>query len=167
MPSDVSARDSVAHQAEQVERDAQALLAVFLQALSGVEGRVSAAQLRALAVLRERGPLNLGDLAAALGVRPSSATRLCDRLTAGGLLLREVAPHSRREVVLSLSRPGRDLLVELEQYRRDRIRSALAGLDDEERQALVTGLAAFAAADAGRAAGPPGPEGALPRPGLT
>lgn len=145
MQSDPSDPSPV-QQARQVERDAQPLMAVFLQALSGVEGRVSPAQLRVLTVLRDRGPLNLGDLAAALGVRPSSATRLCDRLAAAGLLLREVAPHSRREIVLSLSRPGRDLLAELEHCRGDRIRAVLEQMGEGERAALVAGLAAFARA---------------------
>lgn len=134
--------------AARVERDAQALLAVFLQALSGVEGRVSPAQLRVLALLRARGPSNLGELAEGLGVGPSSATRLCDRLAAAGLLLREVAPHSRREIVLSLSRPGRDLLSELEDCRRAQIAAVLSVLSAPDREALVRGLSAFASAAA-------------------
>lgn len=162
MQSDASRPAGARAQAAQVERDAQALLAVYLQALSGVEGRVSPAQLRVLALLRDRGPRNLGELADGLGVRPSSATRLCDRLTAAGLLLREVAPHSRREIVLSLSRPGRDLLAELEDCRREQIASVLTVLSAADREALSCGLSAFAAAAAAAASpderSPTGPE---------
>ncbi len=146
MQSDASGPAAAWAQAAQVERDAQALLAVFLQAMSGVEGRVSPAQLRVLALLRDCGPSNLGELADGLGVRPSSATRLCDRLAAAGLLLRQVAPHSRREVVLSLSRPGRDLLAELEDCRREQIAAVLTGLPAADRDALIRGLSAFAVA---------------------
>lgn len=151
MQSDASRCPGGRTQADQVERDAQALLAVYLRALSGVEGRVSPAQLRVLTLLRDHGPRNLGELADGLGVRPSSATRLCDRLTAAGLLLREVAPHSRREVVLSLSRPGRDLLAELEDCRREQIAAVLTVLSPADREGLLRGLAAFAAATAGAA----------------
>lgn len=148
MQSDPSGSPGARVAAAQVERDAQALLSVFLQALSGVEGRVSPAQLRVLGLLRDGGPSNLGELAEALGVRPSSATRLCDRLAAAGLLLREVAPHSRREIVLSLSRPGRALLAELEDTRQEQIAAVLSVLSEPDREALIRGLSAFAAAAA-------------------
>ncbi len=143
---DALAPGDVAGEAIAVERDVQALLAVFLGALPGVEDRISAPQLRALSLLRDRGPVNLGDLADGLGVRPSSATRLCDRLAAAGLLIRKVAPHSRREIVLSLSRPGRELLGELEQHRREQIAAVLGTLATPDRAALLAGLAAYARA---------------------
>lgn len=148
MQSDAPQPETVEQQARQVEHDGQALLAVFLQSVSSVEGRVSPAQLRALGLLRDRGPLNLGDLADGLGVRPSSATRLCDRLSAAGLLVRQVAPHSRREVVLSLNRAGTDLLVELERRRQEEVAGLLAAMPRAERACLVSGLAAFARAGA-------------------
>lgn len=159
MQSDPSRSPGVGAQAAEVERDAQVLLSVFLHALSGVEGRASAAQLRVLALLRDRGPSNLGELADRLGVRPSSATRLCDRLAAAGLLLREVSPHSRREIVLSLSRRGRDLLTELEDCRREQIAAVLTVLSELDREALMRGLSAFAAAatPAAAADGPSSP----------
>lgn len=155
MQSDASAAGAVERQARQVEHDAQALLALFLESTGGVEGRVPPAQLRALGLLRDLGPLNLGDLADGLGVRPSSATRLCDRLSAAGLLLRQVAPHSRREVLLSLNRAGLDLLVELETSRRAQIAALLAVMTDADRDCLVNGLRAFATASRHRRREPP------------
>lgn len=140
---DASTTQALRREAGSVERDAHALLAVFLQDQAGVEDRVSAPQLRALTLLRDRGQVNLGELADGLGVRPSSATRLCDRLAAAGLLIRKVAPHSRREIVLALSRHGRDLLAELEEHRREQIGAVLTTLTPADRAALLTGLAAY------------------------
>ena len=63
----------------------RALVGVAARSLAGVEEQVTLVQYRAL-VLLDAGPQNVGTLAKALGIHPSTATRLCDRLTTKGLV---------------------------------------------------------------------------------
>jgi DNA-binding MarR family transcriptional regulator len=67
---------------------------------------VTLQQLRALAVLHESGPRNATSLASALGIAPSTMTRLADRLVRTGLVRRATDQADRRAVVLSTTRRG-------------------------------------------------------------
>src|ERR1700749_5224155 len=58
----------------------RALVAVAARSLANVAEDVTLAQYRVLIVLAARGPQRLADLATALGVDRSTATRMCDRL---------------------------------------------------------------------------------------
>src|SRR5579871_3440613 len=82
------------------------LVAVAARSLSEYESEVSLQQYRALVVLASRGPLRPGDLAEALGVDPSTATRLCDRLVTKHLITRRRPGGDRREVQLDLATRG-------------------------------------------------------------
>lgn len=61
---------------------------------------VTLPQCRALATLGQIGPQSLVGFAAALGVNPSTATRMCERLIEKGLVLRRAAD---RRVSLQLT----------------------------------------------------------------
>ena len=87
----------------------RALVGVAARSLGAVEDEVTLPQFRALVVLASS-ERNLGDLAEALDVHPSSATRLCTRLEAKGLLTRRPSAQSRRELVVSLTPAGRGLV---------------------------------------------------------
>ena len=58
----------------------RALVAVAARSLANVGEDVTLAQYRVLVVLASRGPQRLADLATALAVDRSTATRMCDRL---------------------------------------------------------------------------------------
>src|SRR6201990_86419 len=58
----------------------RALVAVAARSLATVAEDVTLAQYRVLIELASRGPLRLADLAEALAVDRSTATRMCDRL---------------------------------------------------------------------------------------
>jgi DNA-binding MarR family transcriptional regulator len=85
-------------------------------------------------------------LAEALDVVPSSASRLCDRLEATGLLRRVPEPHDRREVRLLLTPTARRLLDEVREARRAALAEVLARMGPSARRDLVRGLVAFGAA---------------------
>jgi DNA-binding MarR family transcriptional regulator len=108
------------------------------------QAQVSAPQLRALLVVGHHGSLHLNQLADQLGVIPSSASRLCDRLVAAGLLDRRVSEQNRREVVLTLRTEGQRLLDTVEHDRRDALADVLNGMKPGGRKALLSGLEAFA-----------------------
>ncbi|MEZ5217590.1 MAG: MarR family transcriptional regulator [Ilumatobacteraceae bacterium] len=83
------------------------------------------------------------DLAVELGIRASSATRLCDRLVAKELVDRAVSDRDRRESVLTLSDAGRALVDQVMLRRREELRAIVRRMSGEELDAAVAGLGAF------------------------
>jgi DNA-binding MarR family transcriptional regulator len=113
-------------------------------------GDLSTLQLRLLVVLDRHAPLNLGTLAEHLEVSTPSASRLVDRMVEAGLVRRQAAAHSRREVSLAVTARGRRALSSLRRVRRRAIGRILDRMAAADRAALVTGLDAFARAADGR-----------------
>src|SRR5262245_59445194 len=93
-----------------VLRASRALVAVAADSLAPVEGNVTIPQFRALVVLASRGPMTAGGLASALHVHTSTLTRLCDRLVAKGLVVRNEEATNRRHVRLALTARGRSVV---------------------------------------------------------
>ena len=63
-------------------------------------------QLTVLALLRSRGPLTAGDLAAAERIQPQSLTRTLTALETAGLITRRPDPADRRRFLLTVTREG-------------------------------------------------------------
>jgi DNA-binding MarR family transcriptional regulator len=129
-----------------VDIAAESLLAVWDAAREATADRVSGSQLRALLVVEEADGVNLRGLAARLGVILSSASRLCDRLVAAGLLDRLPGRHDRREIALHLTADGHKLLQALREERRRRLAAVLGRMSAAGRQELIRGLGEFGAA---------------------
>jgi DNA-binding MarR family transcriptional regulator len=129
-----------------IEAAAWPLNAIWARAPEIVQSRVSAPQARALRAIDQHGPLNLNRLADELGVMPSSASRLCDRLVAAGLINRAFSETSRREITLTLRPAGSQLLAALQAARRAEIAAVLGGMSPAGVHALLYGLREFAAA---------------------
>ena len=91
----------------------RALVAVAARSLAAAGDEVTLPQYRALVVLAARGPQGTAELAAALAVNPSTATRMCDRLVRKGLIRRHRQPGDRRAIRIALTAPGRDLVAEV------------------------------------------------------
>jgi DNA-binding MarR family transcriptional regulator len=143
--------------ADAVLTASRALVAVAARSLAAVEDEVSLPQYRLLVVLASRGPQRIAALAEALGVNPSSATRLCDRLARKGLVRRRRTAADRREVRVSLAPLGQALVEEVTARRRAEIRRLLAQVPTGERDRIVEALETLA-----KAAGePPDREWAL------
>lgn len=111
-------------------------------------GPVSPSQLRALLVIEKREGTNLRALGEALGSRPPSVSRLCDRMEAMGLVERCPSPTSRREVELRLSQQGQTLLDECRAIRAREVAAVLELMEPSAVEALAEGLIAFHAAAA-------------------
>ena len=124
------------------------LVSVSARSLADHEEEVSLQQYRALIVLASRGPQRPRDLAAALGVDPSTATRLCDRLARKRLISRRHAGADRREVRLDLTPKGNRLVDSVTQRRREEIEQILRAIPVSERANLVKAFEVF-----GKAAG--------------
>jgi DNA-binding MarR family transcriptional regulator len=121
------------------------LVGVAARSLAAV-GDVSLPQYRVLVLLAGRGPQRAIDLAGALGVNPSSATRLIDRLVRAGLVRRQRSPADRRSYRVALSPKGRDLVAEVTQRRREEFERLLSGLPAGQHQFVIAALHAIAEA---------------------
>ena len=133
--------------------------ASFLAALWNRETEdlpTSATQLHVLLIVERHRDINLSGLASQLGALVSSASRLCDRLEAAGLLHR-LHGSSRRAVILRLSPEGRDLLDRLRRQRREDLARVLTLMPPAARAALAAGLSQFRAAAAKNAFAPAAP----------
>ncbi len=131
-------------------RASRALVGVAARSIAAVDDDVTLPQYRALVVLASRGRANAGALAEALGVHPSTATRMCDRLVAKGLVSRSVSAESRREVTIDLTRRGRRLVDSVTARRRHEIADVVARVPEAQRAQIIDALGAF-----GDAAGEP------------
>lgn len=134
-----------------VESTAEALVGVLESARLAQSPTVPPAQLRVLTIIAAGRHTNMSRLAEALAVVPSSASRLCDRLEATGLLRREPDPRDRREVRLLLTRAARRLLDELHERRREAVAEVLERMSPTARLELARALEAFADAATGSA----------------
>ncbi|MFJ9246597.1 MarR family winged helix-turn-helix transcriptional regulator [Streptomyces sp. NPDC101776] len=105
--------------------------------------RLSPHQLRALHALETTPGANLTMLAERLEAGLPTVSRLCDRLEAAGLLLREAAAHNRREIQLRLTAHGRDVLAEVAELRSRALTEIVRGMEPDDRAALERGLRAF------------------------
>jgi DNA-binding MarR family transcriptional regulator len=122
------------------------LVAVAEQSLGAAAEETTLAQYRALVVLASRGPQRLVDLARALEVTPPTAGRMCDRLVHKGLIRRHRARSDRREVQVSTTAAGRQVVDQATARRRDLIAEILGRLPVRRQAAVAAAFQFFAAA---------------------
>ncbi|MGW2257673.1 MarR family winged helix-turn-helix transcriptional regulator [Streptomyces sp. NPDC001780] len=130
------------------------LVDISARSLAAVADRVTLPQFRLLAVLGGHGDAKLVEIAERLGVNPSTALRMLDRLIAAGLAVRHANPASRRETMLRLTPEGRALVDEVTAVRHREVAAIVARLTPERRAALIGALNAFT--EAGGAPAHPG-----------
>jgi DNA-binding MarR family transcriptional regulator len=124
----------------------RALVAVAARSLAAAGDDVTLPQYRVLVVLAASGPRGTAELAAALAVNPSTATRMCDRLVRKGLVRRQRQSADRRTVRIALTEAGRDLVAEVSRRRRAELARLLAALPPGQHQPVIAAFRAFAAA---------------------
>jgi DNA-binding MarR family transcriptional regulator len=124
----------------------RALVSVAATSIAVVDPEVTLPQFRVLVVLATNGNQTMGVLAAAIGVHPSTATRMLDRLVSKRLIARSNPVGNRREVVVSLEPAGRRLVAAVTKNRRAVMSAIVARMSGSARRAAAQGLAAFAAA---------------------
>lgn len=132
----------------------RALVGVAARSLALLGEEVTLPQFRALVILATQGGQRLAELAQALGVDPSTATRMCDRLVRKELVHRRRTNDDRRGVRISLAPAGRELVDQVTQRRRAEIAEILARLDADRCEQVLSAMDAFA-----QAAGEPPPDG--------
>jgi DNA-binding MarR family transcriptional regulator len=134
--------DDLTAVADAVLLASRVLVAVAVESLAEVDG-MSLPQFRILTVLTTRGEQNVGSLAEILGINPSTATRLCDRLAERELVLREHGADDRREVRLSATESGRELVEAVIDRRRRALARVVERMPPDRRLQLVEAMQAF------------------------
>ncbi|MCE3552581.1 MarR family transcriptional regulator [Pseudonocardia sp. RS11V-5] len=141
-----SPSDAGGDYAAELEVAARGLLEVSVAALGRLDETVGPGQLRALQALARLGRVNVSALAADLELLPSTASRLSDRLTAAGLISRQVSPTNRRATLLELTPAGRRMLDEFAGVRARALAEVAGRMTEQDRAALLRGARAFTVA---------------------
>jgi DNA-binding MarR family transcriptional regulator len=122
------------------------LVAISAHSIAQVDETITIPQFRTLVILSNRGPINLATLAGLLGVKPSAAGRMVDRLVSAGLIDRQPHPNSRRELLAALTPRGRKVVRQVTSHRRAEIARIVEKMPPSERHGLVRALNAFTTA---------------------
>ena len=122
------------------------LVGISASSIAAVDDTITIPQFRTLVILSNRGPVNLATLATLLGVQPSATGRMVDRLVSAGLIDRLPHPTSRRELLASLTKRGREVVAKVTANRRGEIARIVEKMPETERHGLVRALTAFTAA---------------------
>lgn len=123
----------------------RALVGISARSLAGIE-EVTLPQFRALVVISERGRVTVNELADRLDIRPSTATRMCDRLVRKGLVRRGEGVSDRRETEIVLSAKGRRIVDRVTERRWRDLTVVVSRMSERQRRDAIRGLTAFAAA---------------------
>lgn len=124
----------------------RALVAVAARSLADVDD-VTLPQFRALVLLTQAATVTVGDLAEALDIHPSTATRLCDRLDRKALIRRHPGVSAdRRETTVTLTAKGRRLVGRVTDRRRRDLAAIAAAMAPKDREHAIESLTAFAQA---------------------
>src|SRR5487761_130728 len=105
--------------------------------LGGTETVLSDIQLAALAALARHDSMSPGELAEHEKVQPPSMTRVIAVLEERGLVRREPHPTDRRQVVLTVTDVGRDVVQRVRRRREAWLAQRLQELTPDERQILA------------------------------
>jgi DNA-binding MarR family transcriptional regulator len=124
----------------------RALVGVAARSMAVLEDEVTLVQFRALVLVADGRVSGPGDLALALDVHPSNATRVVDRMVDKGLLVRSEAKDDRRGVSLAIGSAGHTALRRVMTTRRAEIGEILGRLPPRRAAEVASALAEFAAA---------------------
>lgn len=122
------------------------LVGLTARTLAHLDVDVTLSQHRTLVLLASHGPLRTVDLAAALQVHPSTATRACDRLIGKGLVARHHGEADRRVAWLGLTEAGKDLVGAVMRRRTAEIRELVRAATVTGREPAVDALRALVSA---------------------
>jgi MarR family 2-MHQ and catechol resistance regulon transcriptional repressor len=95
------------------------------------------AEFGVLEALHHKGPLLLGEVQKKILVTSGGVTYLVDRLAARGLVERRRCDRDRRAYYAALTPAGEELIGEIFPSHAQAVRHALAGLDEQEKDAAI------------------------------
>jgi DNA-binding MarR family transcriptional regulator len=122
----------------------RALVAMVVRSINAVEPDVDLVGVRVLVFVGARETASLREVADALAMHVSTASRLCDRLVSRRLLQRRDDPADRRQLALRLSAGGQRVVERMLSARRREVAAVLGRLPATRRQEVAEALRAFA-----------------------
>lgn len=140
---------------EAIDAAQSVLRAIGDHALSDLGGGITTTQLRLLDRLERLGESRLIDLADALSIAPSTATRLCDTLAERQLIVRHRRGRDRRELQIRLTDAGTHLLEAVRRRTVNEWAQALVRVGEEDRRIVARVLADVSAIGGNGAAAEP------------
>jgi DNA-binding MarR family transcriptional regulator len=137
--------DVLAHEdvVDAVIRASRVLVGVAVRSIAATNDDVTVPQYRTLVLLVGMGPQRIADIAGLLGVEPSTATRMAERLVRKGLAERTADESDRRVVWLAATDAARDLVASVTSRRREEVRQILQRMPTERLEPLVSALREF------------------------
>jgi DNA-binding MarR family transcriptional regulator len=147
-PAHSASTEDVIAFVETIDAAQSALRAIGDHALNELGRGITTTQLRLLDRLERLGESRLIDLADALSIAPSTATRLCDTLAERQLIVRHRRGRDRRELQIHLTEAGTQLLDAVRGRTVSEWERALAGITGEDRLYVAGILAKIAPAGA-------------------
>jgi DNA-binding MarR family transcriptional regulator len=121
----------------------RALAGIAIRSVEAAPVDVTVPQYRVLTLLVGAGPQLIGAIAEQLGVNPSNATRLCDRLQKLGLVQRARSLDDGRAVQVTITPSGRRLVASVDQHRRREVLDVLRRLTPTQTRTAARSMAAF------------------------
>jgi DNA-binding MarR family transcriptional regulator len=128
---------------DSVMRAARIFAGITAESVAQTGDAVTLPQLRVLVLASTRPALNNTEVADALDVHLSNASRTCDRLVQAGLLSRRESSTDRRRVELSLTREGEKLLATITAHRQAAFSRILQQMPPQDQLALAHALDSF------------------------
>jgi len=116
------------------------LAGVALRSLDALDDAVTLPQFRLLAVLADLGTVPTGQAAVALGLDPSTVTRLADRLVAAGHVVRGRDQRHRGVVTLELTGSGQELVAAAADWRHRELARIMSRLTPAEQETVAAAL---------------------------
>ena len=120
------------------------LVGVAARSFADAPADLSLAGYRTLVILYTQGPRRISELAEALNVHSSNASRQCMRLQSIGAVRKQRATADRRAVEVALTPPGRRIVDRVMAARRVEIERVVEHIDDDDLNRLVVALRRFA-----------------------
>ena len=102
------------------------------------DGDLGATSTAALATVRKRGPVTLGELAACEQVSPPTMTKVVEKLESRGFVTRRVDPDDRRVARVTVTTAGTRYLERTRARRTAWLAARLGELDAEHRAQLTS-----------------------------
>lgn len=121
----------------------RALVAIAVRSLEAAPVAVTAAQHRVLVTLAAEGPRGVGEIARELGVNPSNATRICDRLQRLHLVDRTPSQEDGRAVQVAITPAGNAVVDAVVARRWREVSEVLTALSLDEVRGTIAALEAF------------------------
>ena len=108
---------------------------------------IGSGQGKYLQLLCSKDGVSQAELVPLLGVSPSTASELTDKLLAAGLISREKSPEDKRRLLIYITDAGREAAESFRQGSAEALSDAFAVLSEDAQQALYASLSRIAEPD--------------------